>query len=136
MPGGDRRAFSFVAADCSLERCRYVSALQRSPAPASETERRAHAVHHVLYRERREDHAKEVKLFRLGPALLARYRDLAERIFRENTSLAMRRATCIPAQAVDPVEPPTRSPSSRASRRTRRCASSSSAACQCAPISD
>jgi ATP-binding cassette subfamily B protein len=36
-------------------------------------------------------HAKEVKLFGLGPPLLDRYRALAEKIFREDTALGLRR---------------------------------------------
>jgi ATP-binding cassette subfamily B protein len=39
-----------------------------------------------------DDHAKEVKLFGLGPLLLGRYRNLAETFYAEDTRLAMRRA--------------------------------------------
>ncbi len=39
-----------------------------------------------------DGHAKEVKLFGLGPLLLGRYRKLAEEFFREDQSLAVRRA--------------------------------------------
>lgn len=39
----------------------------------------------------REDHAKEVKLFGLGPLLLERYRDIFVRLFREDRALALRR---------------------------------------------
>jgi ATP-binding cassette, subfamily B, bacterial len=39
-----------------------------------------------------DEHAKEVKLFGLGPLLLGRYRDLAETFFSEDTRLARRRA--------------------------------------------
>ncbi len=39
-----------------------------------------------------DEHAKEVKLFGLGATLLARYRTLAELFFREDRSLAVRRA--------------------------------------------
>ena len=38
-----------------------------------------------------DEHAKEVKLFGLGPLLLGRYRTLAETIFGEDRRLAMRR---------------------------------------------
>ena len=35
----------------------------------------------------REDHAKEVKLFELGPRLLDRYRQIFQKVFREDLSL-------------------------------------------------
>jgi ATP-binding cassette subfamily B protein len=38
-----------------------------------------------------DEHAKEVKLFGLGPLFLGRYRELAERFHREDTRLAIRR---------------------------------------------
>ncbi|WP_405225018.1 ABC transporter ATP-binding protein [Lentisalinibacter sediminis] len=41
----------------------------------------------------REDHAKEVKLFRLGPLLLDRYRDIFQRLYREDRRLTIRRET-------------------------------------------
>jgi ATP-binding cassette, subfamily B, bacterial len=39
-----------------------------------------------------DEHAKEVKLFGLGPLLLGRYRTLAETFYREDRALAIRRA--------------------------------------------
>jgi ATP-binding cassette subfamily B protein len=39
-----------------------------------------------------DEHAKEVKLFGLGPLLLARYRTLAEAFYAEDKTLAIRRA--------------------------------------------
>ncbi|MFO1427746.1 MAG: ABC transporter ATP-binding protein [Steroidobacteraceae bacterium] len=39
----------------------------------------------------REDHAKEVKLFGLGPRLLGRYRGIFERLYREDRALTIRR---------------------------------------------
>ena len=39
----------------------------------------------------REDHAKEVKLFGLGPRLLERYRDIFHRLYGEDRALAVRR---------------------------------------------
>jgi len=39
----------------------------------------------------REDHAKEVKLFRLGPLLLDRYRDIFHRLYDEDRRLTIRR---------------------------------------------
>ncbi len=39
----------------------------------------------------REDYAKEVKLFELGPRLLDRYREIFTRLYREDRDLTMRR---------------------------------------------
>jgi ATP-binding cassette subfamily B protein len=39
----------------------------------------------------REDHAKEVKLYGLGARLLARYREIFERLYREDRALTLRR---------------------------------------------
>ncbi len=39
----------------------------------------------------REDHAKEVKLFGLGPRLLERYRDIFRRLYKEDRALTIRR---------------------------------------------
>jgi ATP-binding cassette, subfamily B, bacterial len=39
----------------------------------------------------REDHAKEVKLFELGPLLLQRYQDIFTKLYREDRKLAIRR---------------------------------------------
>src|ERR1700683_4149229 len=39
----------------------------------------------------REDHAKEVKLFGLGPRFLQRYRDIFTRLYREDRALTIRR---------------------------------------------
>jgi ATP-binding cassette subfamily B protein len=39
----------------------------------------------------REDHAKEVKLFELGPLLLTRYRAIFEEVFAEDRALTLRR---------------------------------------------
>ena len=39
----------------------------------------------------REDHAKEVKLYTLGPLLLRRYRQIFARLFREDRNLTIRR---------------------------------------------
>jgi ATP-binding cassette subfamily B protein len=41
----------------------------------------------------REDHAKEVKLFGLGPLLLDRYRDIFHKLYREDRALTIRRDT-------------------------------------------
>ncbi len=39
----------------------------------------------------REDHAKEVKLFNLGPGLMRRYRDIFSRMYRDERQLTVRR---------------------------------------------
>ena len=39
----------------------------------------------------REDHVKEVKLFGLGPRLLGRYRDIFDKLYREDRRLTIRR---------------------------------------------
>ncbi len=39
----------------------------------------------------REDHAKEVKLFGLGPLLLERYREIFRKLYREDRNLTVRR---------------------------------------------
>ena len=41
----------------------------------------------------REDHAKEVKLFELGPRLLERYRAIFRKVFKEDRELTIRRDT-------------------------------------------
>ena len=41
----------------------------------------------------REDHAKEVKLFGLGPLLLERYRTIFQKVFKEDRALTIRRDT-------------------------------------------
>ena len=41
----------------------------------------------------REDHAKEVKLFGLGPLFLKRYRDIFGKLYREDRNLTIRRDT-------------------------------------------
>ncbi len=51
--------------------------------------RQLNYVEHVLAND---GHAKEVKLFGLGPRLLDRYRGTAERLYREDKQLAVRRA--------------------------------------------
>jgi ABC-type multidrug transport system fused ATPase/permease subunit len=40
----------------------------------------------------REDYAKEVKLFQLGPLLLLRYRDIFQRLYAEDRNLTIRRS--------------------------------------------
>ncbi len=50
--------------------------------------RRLTYLEHVLAND---EHAKEVKLFALGAPLLARYRSLAEQLFQEDRSVAVRR---------------------------------------------
>ncbi len=55
----------------------------------------------------REDHAKEVKLFGVGPLFLQRYRDIFGKLYREDRNLTIRRDTWGFA--------------ARARRRRRRC---------------
>ena len=52
----------------------------------------ARQLNYLEYVMANDEHAKEVKLFGLGPLLLGRYRDLAERLFAEDRGLAIRRA--------------------------------------------
>ena len=51
----------------------------------------ARRLNYLEYVMANDEHAKEVKLFGLGPMLLGRYRTLAERLFAEDRSLAVRR---------------------------------------------
>ncbi len=51
--------------------------------------RRLNYLEHVLAND---GHAKEVKLFGLGPLFLSRYRELGERVYQEDKELASRRA--------------------------------------------
>src|SRR4029450_11165606 len=41
----------------------------------------------------REDHAKEVKLFGVGPLFLERYRDIFRKLYKEDRDLSVRRDT-------------------------------------------
>jgi ATP-binding cassette, subfamily B, bacterial len=52
----------------------------------------ARRLNYLEYVMANDEHAKEVKLFGLGPLLLGRYRGLAERFYAEDRVLAMRRA--------------------------------------------
>jgi ATP-binding cassette, subfamily B, bacterial len=60
--------------------------LRNKRAPES---RRLNYLEYVMAND---EHAKEVKLFGLGPMLLGRYRTLAERLFVEDRRLAVRRS--------------------------------------------
>jgi ATP-binding cassette subfamily B protein len=51
----------------------------------------ARRLNYLEYVMANDEHAKEVKLFGLGPLLLSRYRGLAERFYAEDKSLATRR---------------------------------------------
>ena len=51
----------------------------------------ARQLNYLEYVMGNDEHAKEVKLFGLGPMLLGRYRTLAERLFAEDRRLAVRR---------------------------------------------
>lgn len=52
----------------------------------------ARRLNYVEYVIANDEHAKEVKLFGLGPMLLERYRTLAETFYRDDRRLAVRRA--------------------------------------------
>jgi ATP-binding cassette subfamily B protein len=52
----------------------------------------ARKLNYLEYVMANDEHAKEMKLFGLGPMLLARYRRLAEQFFAEDRVLAVRRA--------------------------------------------
>jgi ATP-binding cassette subfamily B protein len=51
--------------------------------------RRLNYVEYVLAND---EHVKEVKVYGLGPMLMSRYRDMAERFFREDTRMALSRS--------------------------------------------
>jgi ATP-binding cassette subfamily B protein len=51
----------------------------------------ARRLNYLEYVMANDEHAKEVKLFGLGPLLLQRYRGFAERFYNEDKALAMRR---------------------------------------------
>jgi ATP-binding cassette subfamily B protein len=53
----------------------------------------ARRLNYLEYVMANDEHAKEVKLFGLGPMLMARYRELAERLYGEDRALALRRTT-------------------------------------------
>jgi ATP-binding cassette subfamily B protein len=52
----------------------------------------ARRLNYLEYVMANDEHAKEVKLFGLGPLLLGRYKDLSERFYDEDKALATRRA--------------------------------------------
>jgi ATP-binding cassette subfamily B protein len=52
----------------------------------------ARRLNYLEYVMANDEHAKEVKLFGLGPLLLGRYKGLAERFYSEDAALATRRA--------------------------------------------
>lgn len=51
----------------------------------------ARRLNYLEYVLANDEHAKEVKLFGIGPALLARYETLAQRFYQEDRALAVRR---------------------------------------------
>jgi ATP-binding cassette subfamily B protein len=53
----------------------------------------ARRLNYLEYVMANDEHAKEVKLFGLGPMLLGRYRELAERLYGEDRKLAVRRTS-------------------------------------------
>jgi ATP-binding cassette subfamily B protein len=72
-----------------LAEARFSGAAFRLRNWRSPDSRRLNYLEYVLAND---EHAKEVKLFGLGPTLLGRYRTLAEQFFAEDRALAVRRA--------------------------------------------
>jgi ATP-binding cassette subfamily B protein len=72
----------------TLVEMRYSKSAFRIRNWRSQDSRRLNYLEYVLAND---EHAKEVKLFGLGPLLLGRYKDLAERFHAEDTRLAVRR---------------------------------------------
>jgi ATP-binding cassette subfamily B protein len=73
----------------TLAEMRYSKVAFRLRNWRSQESRRLMYLEYVLAND---EHAKEVKLFGLGPLFLGRYKDLAERFHREDSRLAVRRA--------------------------------------------
>jgi ATP-binding cassette, subfamily B, bacterial len=78
-----------AAVPATLVEMRFSTAAFRLRNWRSPETRRLNYLEYVLAND---NHAKEVKLFGLGPMLLGRYRELAETFFREDRALATRRA--------------------------------------------
>jgi ATP-binding cassette, subfamily B, bacterial len=78
-----------AAVPATLVEMRFSTAAFRLRNWRSPETRRLNYLEYVLAND---NHAKEVKLFGLGPMLLGRYRSLAETFFREDRALATRRA--------------------------------------------
>jgi ATP-binding cassette subfamily B protein len=73
----------------TLAEMRYSKVAFRLRNWRSQESRRLMYLEYVLAND---EHAKEVKLFGLGPLFLGRYKELAERFHREDSRLAVRRA--------------------------------------------
>jgi ATP-binding cassette, subfamily B, bacterial len=73
----------------TLAEMRYSKSAFRLRNWRSQDSRRLMYLEYVLAND---EHAKEVKLFGLGPLFLGRYRELAERFYQEDSRLAARRA--------------------------------------------
>jgi ATP-binding cassette subfamily B protein len=82
-------ALAAAAVPATLVEMRYSTAAFRLRNWRSPDTRRLTYLEYVLAND---NHAKEVKLFGLGPMLLARYKALAETFYREDRGLAVRRA--------------------------------------------
>ena len=81
----------------TLAEMRYSKVAFRLRNWRSQESRRLMYLEYVLAND---EHAKEVKLFGLGPLFLGRYKALAERFYREDSRLAVRRAIVTHALAL------------------------------------
>lgn len=81
----------------TLAEMRYSKVAFRLRNWRSQESRRLMYLEYVLAND---EHAKEVKLFGLGPLFLGRYKSLAERFYREDSRLAVRRAIVTHALAL------------------------------------
>jgi ATP-binding cassette subfamily B protein len=79
-----------AAIPATIAEMRFSSAAFRLKNWRSPDTRRLNYLEYVLANDA---HAKEVKIFGLGPLLLSRYRELSNTFYREDSSLARRRAT-------------------------------------------
>jgi ATP-binding cassette, subfamily B, bacterial len=77
-----------AAVPATLAEMRFSTAAYRLRNWRSPDARRLNYLEYVLAND---DHAKEVKLFGLGPMLLGRYRHLGETFYREDRALAVKR---------------------------------------------
>jgi ATP-binding cassette subfamily B protein len=82
-------ALSVAALPAAISEMRFSSAAFRMRNWRSPDARKLNYLEYVLAND---DHAKEVKLFGLGPMLLGRYRTLGEKFYEEDKKLSFRRA--------------------------------------------
>jgi ATP-binding cassette subfamily B protein len=82
-------ALLFASVPATVAELKFSSQLFRLRNWRSPDSRKLLYLEHVLATD---EHAKEVKLFGLGPVLLDRYQSLGESFFREDSALSLRRA--------------------------------------------